>query len=375
MIIQSSDLSLRSVHAQQTSNRTTATLRTWAPASAPAGGPTSAPASPQRPTPVQAGRGGQAFVIRAAPRSPHASDGPFRFPVQAAAQPGAREASSGGDVLGKVSGWESRFATMIAIVEWLTGERVQVLDQEQVTGRTGARGAIVSGAGSAGDTSPAGRTPGPGAELTVTETFEEQQAMAFTARGSAVTADGRRIDLEVDLELYRQVASSRTTRITVGDAPVQDPLVLSFGALPGISAERVALDLNADGTAEQMPFVAAGNAYLVFDANGDGIVNDGRELFGPTTGDGFGELAAHDVDGNGWIDEADPVFTRLRLWSDTESPLSTLAERGVGAISLARVDTPFRLSAGENVAQLQSTGVWIGLDATVGTVHRIDLAT
>jgi hypothetical protein len=199
--------------------------------------------------------------------------------------------------------------------------------------------------------------------------------MAFTARGSAVTADGRRIDLEVDLELYRQVASSRTTRITVGDAPVQDPLVLSFGALPGISAERVALDLNADGTAEQMPFVAAGNAYLVFDANGDGIVNDGRELFGPTTGDGFGELAAHDVDGNGWIDEADPVFTRLRLWSDTESPLSTLAERGVGAISLARVDTPFRLSAGENVAQLQSTGVWIGLDATVGTVHRIDLAT
>ncbi|MDQ1292628.1 MAG: hypothetical protein QG608_508 [Actinomycetota bacterium] len=367
MIIQSSDLSLRSAHALQTSSRTTTTLRTWAPS------PTVP--SPQRPTPVQAGGGDERSGGRAVPRSLSAHDGPFRFPVQAAAQSGTRETGRGDGVRGRPSDLESRFATMIAVIEWLTGERVQVLDQEQVTGRAGARGAVATGAGSAPGVSAAGRTPGPGAELTVTETFEEQQAMAFTAQGSAVTADGHRIDLEVDLELYRQVASSRTTRITVGDVPVQDPLVLSFGALPGISAERVALDLNADGTAEQMPFVAAGNAYLVFDADGDGTVDDGRELFGPTTGDGFGELAAHDADGNGWIDEADPVFTRLRLWSDPEGPLSTLTERGVGAIGLARVDTPFRLSAGENVAQLHSTGVWIGLDATVGTVHRIDLAT
>jgi hypothetical protein len=45
----------------------------------------------------------------------------------------------------------------------------------------------------------------------------------------------------------------------------------------------------------------------------DGRVNDGRELFGPITGDGFAELAAYDDDGNNWIDENDGIYDNLSI--------------------------------------------------------------
>lgn len=74
-------------------------------------------------------------------------------------------------------------------------------------------------------------------------------------------------------------------------------------------------DLDADGMEDQISFVLPGSGFLALDLNGDGRINDGRELFGPETGDGFAELARYDEDGNQWIDENDPVFERLRIWT------------------------------------------------------------
>ena len=54
-----------------------------------------------------------------------------------------------------------------------------------------------------------------------------------------------------------------------------------------IDRQRFAFDLNADGQAEQINFVAPGSGFLVFDRNQDGKVNNGSELFGPTTDNGF----------------------------------------------------------------------------------------
>jgi hypothetical protein len=113
----------------------------------------------------------------------------------------------------------------------------------------------------------------------------------------------------------------------------------------------------------------------VFDRNGNGTVDDGSELFGPASGDGFAELAGYDSDGNGWIDEADPVFARLRLWSSPQASLQPLLDAGVGAIGLAAVATPFRLQAdGQNLGELRSSGIWLGEQGSVGTVHQIDVA-
>jgi hypothetical protein len=83
---------------------------------------------------------------------------------------------------------------------------------------------------------------------------------------------------------------------------------------------------------------------------GDGKINSGAELFGAGSGDGFADLAAHDTDGNGWIDESDAVYDQLRVWAP-DGPgggaLSSLKEKGVGAISAGHVATPFELRTAE----------------------------
>jgi hypothetical protein len=88
----------------------------------------------------------------------------------------------------------------------------------------------------------------------------------------------------------------------------------------------------------------AGSGFPVLDRNGDGIANDGSELFGPSTGEGFAELDAFDTDRNHWIDENDPVYDRLRIWSRDGSgndAYHTLQDQEIGAIYLAALKAPF----------------------------------
>ena len=63
----------------------------------------------------------------------------------------------------------------------------------------------------------------------------------------------------------------------------------------------------------KISFVGSGSGLLALDKNGDGIINNGTELFGPNTQDGFSELSKYDSDGNGWIDENDSVYDNLRI--------------------------------------------------------------
>lgn len=71
-------------------------------------------------------------------------------------------------------------------------------------------------------------------------------------------------------------------------------------------------------------------------------IDDGRELFGPQTGNGFEELAGYDSDNNGWIDENDPIYNNLQIWQHDEYGNSTLiavGKAGVGAIYLGSTQT------------------------------------
>ena len=84
--------------------------------------------------------------------------------------------------------------------------------------------------------------------------------------------------------------------------------------------------------------------FLLLDRNEDGKINDGSELFGTKSGDGFRDLSEYDEDRNGWIDENDSVFSKLKVWtkdSEGNDKLLNLKQADVGAIYLGNIDTEF----------------------------------
>jgi hypothetical protein len=83
---------------------------------------------------------------------------------------------------------------------------------------------------------------------------------------------------------------------------------------------------------------------LVLDRNGDGVINDGRELFGSGTRladgsramDGYAALGEQDTDKDGDVDANDAGFGQLKVWVDADKDgitdtgeLKTLAELGI----------------------------------------------
>jgi hypothetical protein len=137
-------------------------------------------------------------------------------------------------------------------------------------------------------------------------------------------------------------------------------------------------DLNSDGTPEAVPWLQSGSGFLALDENQDGLINNGRELFGPRSGNGFAELAQYDQDGSGWIDENDPIFSRLRVWTkDPDGPetLQTLADLRIGAILLGSTDSPFQLTnyANESLGEVVRSGLYLKEDGSVGFAQQINL--
>ncbi len=219
-----------------------------------------------------------------------------------------------------------------------------------------------------------------GLEYDYHELKYEQESMSFTSDGVIKTADGREINFTVELNMSREFMSQKDISIRAGDAAKVDPLVINFeGTAPDLTDTKFSFDLDANGTADQVSFVTRGSGFLALDLNEDGTINNGGELFGPNTGNGFTELAQYDQDHNNWIDENDEVFDRLRIWTkdgEGRNQLIALGEKGIGAIYLGNVETPFSFkdSTNELQGQAKTTGIFIREDGTAGTVQQIDLA-
>lgn len=210
------------------------------------------------------------------------------------------------------------------------------------------------------------------------ESYYEAEATTFEATGVVKTADGQEINFGVSLSMSREFAH-HLKMDTVTQEVVKDPLVINFGGTAAeLTQRQYDFDIDMDGTSDQIHFVGSGSGFLALDNNGDGTVNDGGELFGARTGDGFGELAQYDDDRNGWIDEGDAVYDRLQIWSkDAEGndSLVALGQRGIGAIYLGHVDTPFQVKDAANQLQgiVRSSGVYLNESGSVGTVQKVDL--
>jgi len=205
----------------------------------------------------------------------------------------------------------------------------------------------------------------------------ESETVTYQANGIVHTADGKTITVDINMHMSREFVSFMGLS---ADAALLDPLVINYGGTAAsLTGERFQFDLTMDGNMDSLAVLGEGSGFLAVDWNGDGKINDGSELFGPSTGCGFNELRKYDTDGNGWIDANDEIFDKLVVWkrdSEGNDIVYTLKELGIGAIFLGDISTEFSFKSetNETIGVMRSTSFFLKNCGGAGTLSHIDLA-
>jgi len=167
----------------------------------------------------------------------------------------------------------------------------------------------------------------------------------------------------------------------------RDPLILDLDG-DGIETHSINngtyFDHNANGFTERTAWVSSDDGLLVLDRNGDGTINNGREVFGDQTilkngqraANGFQALA--DLDGNkdGIIDANDVAYSQLRVWQDINGngvseggELKTLAEHGIESLNVTSAISNITDSQGNTQTR---TGSYEKMDGTTATIANVN---
>ena len=126
------------------------------------------------------------------------------------------------------------------------------------------------------------------------------------------------------------------------------PIVFSLEDSPALSqllapTHIVPFDLDGDGRLEARPWVRPTTGFLVWDANGDGRITSGREMFGSVTWwmffpNGYRAMDVLDDNRNGWLEAGE--LEGISVWFDRNSngvsdagEVVSLASLGITALA------------------------------------------
>ena len=141
-----------------------------------------------------------------------------------------------------------------------------------------------------------------------------------------------------------------------------DPIIIDLnkdGTTTSKLNGAVNFDIDNNGFKEATGWISKDDAFLAYDRNGNGIIDNGNELFGDktvsvgaygytgeTAKNGFEALKAFDFNNDNIIDEKDKDFDKLLLWQDLntnglteEGELKSLKEHNVKSIDLRYKET------------------------------------
>jgi len=145
------------------------------------------------------------------------------------------------------------------------------------------------------------------------------------------------------------------------------PIILDLNG-DGIKTTGIAswryFDHDQSGFAEMTAWADKNDGILALDLNGNGKIDDGREIFGNNTflpdgtlaPHGYAALAQYDSNHDGKIDSHDEIWEKLRVWRDKnedaktgKNELHTLDELGIAAINLNAEEVSETDEAGNRV--------------------------
>ena len=166
------------------------------------------------------------------------------------------------------------------------------------------------------------------------------------------------------------------------------PLVLDLDGdgldLVALDKSKAFYDIDGDGYLENVGWVGDGDGFLSIDLNGDGLINEPKELAfalstdDPDDTDLEGLAATYDSNQDGVLDANDADFAKFKVWIDIDQDgtcdageVKSLAEVGVTSINLTS-DNKEEVIAGNKV---YGTTSYTKTDGTTGKVGDVGLAT
>lgn len=171
-----------------------------------------------------------------------------------------------------------------------------------------------------------------------------------------------------------------------GKYRVYDPITLDLNgdgihALAANGFAGALFDHDNDGIRTATGWVNKEDGLLVRDLNGNGIIDNGSELFGDNTALADGSKAAHgyvalaelDSNSDGKVDASDKAFNELKVWIDANSDgisqaseLRTLMDLDIQSLDVAYKDVNQNLGNGNSIQQLGSYTKTDGSTAQMG---------
>ena len=171
---------------------------------------------------------------------------------------------------------------------------------------------------------------------------------------------------------------------------ITDPLALDLDGdgleTVGVNgANSVYFDQDGDGIKNATGWVKGDDGFLVLDRNGNGLIDNGSELFGDNTAlrtgaqaaEGFAALADQDSNQDGVINASDANFANLKVWRDLNqdgvsqtNELFTLNAAGVQSVNLANTEVNQALPDGNGI---QRTASFTRTDGSTGQVADLEL--
>lgn len=215
------------------------------------------------------------------------------------------------------------------------------------------------------------------------------QSLEVSISGTIVASDGTQRQLDINIGISQSFVqnlqlnrSNATQNIPQGvNKKIIDPLVIDYeGNGTELSDTKMRFDLDSDGTPDQIATLKKGSGFLALDKNGDGKINDGNELFGTKSGDGFKDLSVYDSNGDGKIDKDDPIYDKLRIWTpdgNGEGKLVGLGEKGVGVIYLNPKESEelMKGESGDLLGIKRKSADFLFNNGNTGNIHHIDLVS